>query len=1010
MSSAYLRRVVVGVVVAVLGLVLPASALAGTGPAVVGAVSNSTSLSGVIGVAVSGHYAFTTAYWPGQLTVVDISTPTSPQVVGSTTTNATQLQNGSTVAISGHYAFVVSKNRNASASSNDDGSGNSLTIVDISTPTDPTVVGTVRDPNKLFGAYGIAVQGNYAYVAYQGLLSSPQPQTPDTSAGGFSVIDISTPTGPTIVANIDNSSLTGSFANGLNHATAVAISPNGHYAYVTSFNRWKLTVVNISNPTSPSVSYVLSDGTHLQWPNYVTVVGNYAYVANQAASTVDQFTILSLLNQAQPVVVGSLSNSVMAGAYRVRVRGNFAYVAANSTSSVAAIDISNPSSPRLAASITDAAHLNQTSDLDIDSTGRYVIANSSSQPGQSGGKYPPFTYTTGTISVIDMIPNPIAVPIASEPPSTTTSSSATFAFAADDDVSTVACSLDGAAYNACTSQTTQSYSGLGIGSHTFKVQATDAAGDTSTSTYTWTVGTAPQAGSPGPSVSGATVVGQTLTASSGLWSGFPAPSYTYQWAKCDQNGQNCGSFGSATSSNTYTLLPSDAGSTFEVTVTASNSLGSSQATSSATGVVQGAGAAPTNTSLPSISPATPAVGQPVIASSGSWSGNPSSFTYSYQWQRCSGASCVSVGSNTASYTPQAADAGSTIQVLVTASNGVPPAGQATSAATSAVTEAPTGGSPSLAGTSTQNQTLTASPGSWNGYPSSFTYAYQWQRCDQNGQNCGNIGTGATTYTLQRADVGQTIRVLVTATNGSGSSSPTPSTVTARVAGPPVNSSLPAVSGTDVQGSTLTATAGTWTGYPAPGFSYEWQRCPTNGEGCTMISTDRGTKYTLTAADVGYSMRIYVQAQNSAGYQPARSAGTAVVQSNTSASITGLFTTHAKLVMRSQTPGSKITTLRLSLGGGLGFSTSPRVLARALSVTDSAGRRIPFNVKLGHGTLVLTLKRAVSKVRVTVTSDGLILSGHIVRSQQKHSSHLTLTVVLSETGNRSARDRIQLPLH
>ena len=105
--------------------------------------------------------------------------------------------------IVGGYAYVASKNRNGpnGSNSNDDGSGNSLTILDIATnPAQPTVVGSVRDPINLFGAYGVAVSGNYAYVAAQGCLSGkpcPNPNVGDS----FAVVDISNPANPTIVCD-----------------------------------------------------------------------------------------------------------------------------------------------------------------------------------------------------------------------------------------------------------------------------------------------------------------------------------------------------------------------------------------------------------------------------------------------------------------------------------------------------------------------------------------------------------------------------------------------------------------------------------------------------------------------------------------------------------------------------------------------------------------------------------------------------------------------------------------
>ena len=76
-------------------------------------MSNNTSLSGALSVAVSGNDAYTTSYWPGELTAVDISNPSSPTVVGSTP-STTSLKNGSNITVAGNFAFVASKNRNLS--------------------------------------------------------------------------------------------------------------------------------------------------------------------------------------------------------------------------------------------------------------------------------------------------------------------------------------------------------------------------------------------------------------------------------------------------------------------------------------------------------------------------------------------------------------------------------------------------------------------------------------------------------------------------------------------------------------------------------------------------------------------------------------------------------------------------------------------------------------------------------------------------------------------------------
>jgi hypothetical protein len=79
--------------------------------------------------------------------------------------------------------------------------------------------------------------------------------------------------------------------------------------------------------------------------------------------------------------------------------------------------------------------------------------------------------------------------------------------------------------------------------------------------------------------------------------------------------------------------------------------------------------------------------------------------------------------------------------------------------------------PTISGTPAVGQTLTASTGAWTGSPTSFTY--QWTRCNAQGVSCVPIPAAtATTYVVQQADVGSTIRVNVTAIAASGSTTAT----------------------------------------------------------------------------------------------------------------------------------------------------------------------------------------------------------------------------------------------
>jgi hypothetical protein len=680
---AALRRCLSSMLGLIATLALPASAIAGTGagPVLAGAASNAGSLSGATAVAVSGNYAYTTAYWPGQLTAVNIADPANPTVAGSTLPE-TYLENASNVNVAGNYAFVVSKNRNASGTSNDDGTGNSLTIVDISNPGSPGIVGNVHDSNRLFGAYGVAVSGHYAYIAYQGLLAG-QPTTPDTSAGGFSVVDLSTPASPSVVASIDNGPTTGQ--NYLRHATSVAIS--GHYAYVTAFYDARVTVIDISNPTNPTIVTSFRDATNLPLPADVAVQGNYAYVANQSSGSGHQFTVLDISNPSSPLVVASLTDNSLSGAYRIRLRGNFAYISASNVSTIAAIDISDPGSPRIVGSVQDAGHLYTTTGLDINSSGTYVIASSPRLSTESGSIYPPFPNNTGTVSTIQLDPNPISVAIdpASEPPSTTTQTSANFTFSVNDTVSAVACELDGAGFGPCTSPTTQQYGPLGLGSHTFMVQATDAAGNTATDHYTWTVGSAPK-NTAAPAISGNAVEGQTLSASPGGWSGYPSPSFSYQWQRCDRGGSSCAVIPGATGAS-YVVQAADVAGTLDVVVQASNGAGSpASATSAATAVVT---SVPQGISAPLISGRS-VQGARLTATTGTWTGYGIP-TLSYQWQRCnaSGKSCNAIpGATSAAHAITAADVGWTLRCVVRGSNSAGSA-LAASGTTAVVTRNPT---------------------------------------------------------------------------------------------------------------------------------------------------------------------------------------------------------------------------------------------------------------------------------------------------------------------------------
>jgi hypothetical protein len=82
------------------------------------------------------------------------------------------------------------------------------------------------------------------------------------------------------------------------------------------------------------------------------------------------------------------------------------------------------------------------------------------------------------------------------------------------------------------------------------------------------------------------------------------------------------------------------------------------------------------------------------------------------------------------------------------------------------------------------QELTANPGTWTG-DAPIVFTYRWLRCNPAGNNCVEIPTATQqTYTVQAADVGNTLRVRVTGTNASGATTATSDNTSAVTAAPP----------------------------------------------------------------------------------------------------------------------------------------------------------------------------------------------------------------------------------
>jgi hypothetical protein len=171
-----------------------------------------------------------------------------------------------------------------------------------------------------------------------------------------------------------------------------------------------------------------------------------------------------------------------------------------------------------------------------------------------------------------------------------------------------------------------------------------------------------------PTILGRPIDGAMLSAANGEWGGTPPLNFGYQWVRCSFN--SCQPISGANRA-TYLLTSSDVSYRLNVLVTASNAAGAATAESDETGIV--APAPPLNVKPPMIVDA-PYLDVELSIDEGEWAGTEP-FTYSYRWERCRAGACTDIEGET-THTVDRDDLGSSLVVIVTATNG---AGSATAA-------------------------------------------------------------------------------------------------------------------------------------------------------------------------------------------------------------------------------------------------------------------------------------------------------------------------------------------
>ncbi|HEX7963501.1 MAG TPA: hypothetical protein VF466_02820 [Candidatus Saccharimonadales bacterium] len=241
--------------------------------------------------------------------------------------------------------------------------------------------GTVQ-PSGTTANLKVDVSGNYAYVVR------------NASSTNLAVVNMATPTAPTVAANL---SVSGTPTN-------VAVS-NGYLYITTGTNTSCLEIYSLASPTAPSLVKTLSfTGTSACRGVYVQ--GNYAYVVRASSSTTgaNEFNVVNVTTPASASVVGGYDNNIQMN--EVWVSGNFAYVATSSTTQeMLVVNINTPTAPVLAATYNPSTTLaaltitgfNNTVLLGMSTTLDAINVTTPTSPVRLG------TYTaSGTINDIDV--------------------------------------------------------------------------------------------------------------------------------------------------------------------------------------------------------------------------------------------------------------------------------------------------------------------------------------------------------------------------------------------------------------------------------------------------------------------------------------------------------------------------------------------------------------------------------------------------------------------------------
>jgi hypothetical protein len=189
--------------------------------------------------------------------------------------------------------------------------GRGLQVVDLTTPTVPTLVGFWNTPGASTGA-DIIPAGTHAFIV--------------AGALGFQVVTLA-----------QAGSLTSAGAWSSVNIMDVAVRESNAYVCVGGAGA-KLQILGIDNPASIQVLGSIVD-SRMTNPAGIALSGDYAFIADSAKGLV----VLDIRNTGLPAGVVGAAPSVFGSMQSIAIKGDYAYIA--STGGLQVFDISDPASP-----------------------------------------------------------------------------------------------------------------------------------------------------------------------------------------------------------------------------------------------------------------------------------------------------------------------------------------------------------------------------------------------------------------------------------------------------------------------------------------------------------------------------------------------------------------------------------------------------------------------------------------------------------------------------------------